>query len=572
MAQPHRRRAKTLGAQHAGQPRDLLARRRFARLAQVHGHVVALDDVELHVHQVTRGVDPETPHDHEPDRQRHAEDRQRRAPRAPRQVAQDHPQRRRQQRGGAAALDQPGAKAGRRLGAHRFGRRQRRGATRRPQRANTGRDEPDQRRLEQHRRGRLERQARKVEIVSVEAGHQPAEPDSRRHPDDRPDRDRRDRERQVEQPDGEVGIAESLEQPDLRALRAHQAREHRVEQEGRHRQEQRRDPGRGDLDLAELVGEEPVRDLVAPGIGAQPAVRLEQAVEAIDDVLRHRAGRQRERHVVERSVHLERRGEGRTAHPQHAEVAVVGKHDARADLVDVLGRQREPDDRELRPAAVQYRADRVAHAQAVGLGEGPARDRLVVAAGLDVAARAQCKVVEHRLAPRRDRHQPPGRRLGQAGHVQRHVGHDARVDRRDAGNRADALRQRLRRPFQVREHVGEAVARVVVVLGDDQRVVGAAHRDECRDAAGDDQRGRDHLPAQVPELAQHDAHERAHHEISDGDARVALRSMPTMRPLPIRMTRSAIAAIAALCVISTVIVPSSRFTRSSTSSTSLPVG
>ena len=47
--------------------------------------------------------------------------------------------------------------------------------------------------------------------------------------------------------------------------------------------------------------------------------------------------------------------------------------------------------------------------------------------------------------------------------------------------------------------------------------------------------------------------------------------MAAIAPLEMRITRSAIRAIAALCVMTTVVVPSVSFTRASTSSTTLPV-
>ena len=74
-------------------------------------------------------------------------------------------------------------------------------------------------------------------------------------------------------------------------------------------------------------------------------------------------------------------------HPQNAEVLGVGQHVARLDLKHVLRRERDADDAQLLPPAVDDRHDRVADVQLVGLHERLAGQHLVVAAQLPVAGR-----------------------------------------------------------------------------------------------------------------------------------------------------------------------------------------
>ena len=97
------------------------------------------------------------------------------------------------------------------------------------------------------------------------------------------------------------------------------------------------------------------------------------------------------------------------------------------------------------------------------------------------------------------------------------------------------------------------------------------------------ERQRQRLAPQQGEIAQQLAVERfpytcnspcaadAYHDSSDGDSLCALVSIFCMRPSPRCSTRSAIAEIAALCVMTMVVVPSSWLMRSMTSSTRLPV-
>ena len=311
---------------------------------------------------------------------------------------------------------------------------------------------------------------------------------------------------------------------------------------------------------------------VAATDGVQAAVALEQLIDAVDHLRLVGARAQAQGDVVEGAVHVEGRAHRVAAHPQHAETAVVGEDVGAADLVDVLRRQGDADHAQGLPAAVHDGAEGVADVEVVGGGEGLAGDHLVAPAWLDPAAAPQVQVVEDRHPPFGDRLQAAGGRLGQAGHVEGDVEDDARLHRGDAGDARQPRRQRVRSALEVHEDVGEAVVGVVRRLRDQQRRVGRAGADENRHAAGDDQGDGDHLAAQVPEVAAQLAVEGAHHQVSSsGRARRSFTCTSTMRPLRRRTTRWPIAAMAALWVMTAVVVPTSRLTRSMTSSTSLPV-
>ena len=109
-----------------------------------------------------------------------------------------------------------------------------------------------------------------------------------------------------------------------------------------------------------------MRELQRARDRAEPAVRLQEAIEAGDHLLGRRARRERERDVVEAALHVEGGGERCAVHPEHAEALVVRHQLARPDAVDVLGRQRDADDREPAQPAVDDRADAIAGARGRG--------------------------------------------------------------------------------------------------------------------------------------------------------------------------------------------------------------
>src|SRR5688572_24820382 len=84
--------------------------------------------------------------------------------------------------------------------------------------------------------------------------------------------------------------------------------------------------------------------------------------------------------------------------------------------------------------------------------------------------------------------------------------------------------------------------------------------DEHRDAGTDHQADGEGLPLQRPDVAQQLPVERSHHESSEAFCLWVFPFSLTIRPSDSEMTRSAIPATAALCVMTAVVVPSSRLT------------
>src|SRR6185369_3304736 len=97
--------------------------------------------------------------------------------------------------------------------------------------------------------------------------------------------------------------------------------------------------------------------------------------------------------------------------------------------------------------------------------------------------------------------------------------------------------------------------------------------DETGDAAGHHQCDGEGLAPQQPQVPERFSVQGFHgyQDSSAGVKRRAGISMLAMRPSASRMTRSAMPAMAALCVMTMAVVPSSRLIRAMTSSTSLPV-
>ena len=205
---------------------------------------------------------------------------------------------------------------------------------------------------------------------------------------------------------------------------------------------------------------------------------------------------------------------------------------------------------------MQHRAQRVAHLQAIGQGKGLADQHLVRSPRIEVAAAHQLHIVEHRPVRAGHRHQLGHGWFGQSRHINGHLDHQARLHLGHTGPLAHLLGQRIRRAAKVGKHISKAVTLVVITLRQQQRLVRAPKRHQHRNATGHHQSRRHQWPAQVPQVSPQHAAEHAHHEISSGEALVALRWIATMRPLLMRITRSAMAAMAALCVMTTVIVPS----------------
>src|SRR5690606_12445637 len=147
------------------------------------------------------------------------------------------------------------------------------------------------------------------------------------------------------------------------------------------------------------------------------------------------------------------------------------------------------------------------------------------------------------------------------------------------GNRPDLVEQRVRRAHDRCPDVGEAVA---VVVGTPRFLEGGqepGHDEVYRDAAGNDEGDRHRLALHRPEVAQELAIERAqrrhpeeaHQDSSLGSLRVSFMRSSRTCPSEKVMTRFAMSATAALCVMRSVVACSVSFTFLIASSTRTPV-
>src|SRR3990167_10545431 len=88
---------------------------------------------------------------------------------------------------------------------------------------------------------------------------------------------------------GKIAVAKGLEYGDLLTLHRHHSPDHHVEQESGDAHEHDRKKTRQGAELLQFLAEKAVRELVLAPIGAQPPIRLEQFVDAVDDGLTVRA-------------------------------------------------------------------------------------------------------------------------------------------------------------------------------------------------------------------------------------------------------------------------------------------
>ena len=97
----------------------------------------------------------------------------------------------------------------------------------------------------------------------------------------------------------------------------------------------------------------------------------------------------------------------------------------------------------------------------------------------------------------RNRHQAPGGRFLQAGHIHGHFEDHPGFHLSHARDGSDTAGQGFRGPFDLGEDLGKPVIPIIIGLGNHQRLVGAAHGDIGGHPAGHHQHDRDDLTGQV---------------------------------------------------------------------------
>src|SRR6185437_5258514 len=192
-------------------------------------------------------------------------------------------------------------------------------------------------------------------------------------------------------------------------------------------------------------------------------------------------------------------------------------------------------------------------------------------ARLDHPASANVQPIQARSGARRDSHQVRNERLGNVRKKQLTVGHHIglRVDHPRYGGHS--LQEGTRSAFHVDKYVREPKVRIESGARLLQRMVRAQTSHESAGGRRHNQGNGRHLTFHARKVAAQLSMQHAHQESSEGRTRAELRSTRSMRPSARYSTRWAMRPITTLCVITTVVVPSSAFTRAIASSTSRPV-
>jgi hypothetical protein len=286
-------------------------------------------------------------------------------------------------------------------------------------------------------------------------------------------------------------------------------------------------------ELGQFGIEKRIGHVILAVIGAGAAMRLQDRVEAGDDVLRVGIARKGQRNIVERPLHVIGCFKHRSVHVNDAETLLVGHHVAGPDGIDILRRQGDAGDRKRAFAPVDQHIECVARAKAVRLGKGFDDRGFIVAARFGKPAGTQIETVDRRFAVVGHRDHHARRRLGHAGDVDDHRIDDARRHRGNTVDRCDLGFQAFRRPRRRRKDVCEAGAVVERCAGIFKRPGGAQCQDQGHDPAGHDQRDGKRLCPQPAEIAQQLAIEHAqpvHQLTSDGLMRSVLSSHEAIWP------------------------------------------
>ncbi len=335
--QPHRGAAERLHRAHPGQRGELEGRARGGWLGESDGEVVALREAELHVHHLLDRAALEPRQHQDADGEPDTEHGQQRAQRAAPEVAQDHAGGGIEKRGEAGALGQ-GAPVHRWcFRPHRLGRLQPEHAREPTGRADGGCGEGEAAGESDDEGRQRPVEVREAVEAHVDVGHAAAEPGAQREPGRHSRGHHQQCEPGVMKADFETAVAVGLQHRDLLALGTDEPADDDVQQERGDAEEDRGEQARHHLELVEFLAEKAVRELQVAAMRARAAVRPQQQIERVDDVVLARFARERQRQVVEGTVHVESRRERFVAHPQHAETLEVREHVAGPDLVDELG-------------------------------------------------------------------------------------------------------------------------------------------------------------------------------------------------------------------------------------------
>ena len=169
---------------------------------------------------------------------------------------------------------------------------------------------------------------------------------------------------------------------------------------------------------------------------------------------------------------------------------------------------------ELAIAAVDQRAQLHAGREQIRFGERLVDQHFVVARRIGPAPGAQQHIVDARLAIRRQRHEARRHGIGLAGEIEQADAGDARLERIDARQRGQIVRDGIRSTHDRDRDIRHSRRVVVAVARALERVVHARGHDEQRHAAREHRGDGNRLRLQPLQVAQQLAIERreAHHQ------------------------------------------------------------
>jgi len=165
------------------------------------------------------------------------------------------------------------------------------------------------------RRRRTEGEDGEAEVVPIHRHEGAARPGAEGDPERGARAGRDEGPGEVVPGDGAVAVPEGREGGDLLALKAQEAREDKVDEEGGDGEEDGGGDGRLTAELAELLLDPAGRGVALAAVGAHRPVGVEDGVDGGDDAGAGGSAREAEAEVVEGALHAEGRLHGRAAHP-----------------------------------------------------------------------------------------------------------------------------------------------------------------------------------------------------------------------------------------------------------------
>src|SRR5690606_4941655 len=166
-----------------------------------------------------------------------------------------------------------------------------------------------------------------------------------------------------------IVVAKRIERVDVFPLRGYYSRQDDIQQEAGYRKENRRRHERHRAQLLDFIVDESRGDLLIPAIRARATIRLEDAINRLNDWSLIATMHEREGNGIERPLHVKGGLQFRLSHPEDTEESIVWQDAPGANLEDIFGRERHPHDSQFLMAAIDHRADRISQVESVRVDE-----------------------------------------------------------------------------------------------------------------------------------------------------------------------------------------------------------